>query len=141
MDAEQLADTGDVAGLLAHFAPDGILRILTRLEPAAGHRPGEAAPLCPTREQHPAVIIGDNGVRSDPQIHGDTLSGVTPSAGRVSAGHGIQRRLKARNGAVDVGELIESEQPQPEGREPGRLVALQRHARCHLQALLLESGT
>src|SRR5690606_31729518 len=73
MDAEQLLDMHRETGLFAHFTPHGILWVLSGLDAAAGHRPGNTAPLGPAREKHPAVVISDDRVCRDPQIHGSTI--------------------------------------------------------------------
>ena len=59
-------------------------------------------------------------------------STAAPASARLE--NSAQRLLEVRDGAIDVGELVQAEEADAEGSEIGRLVALQRHAGGGLQA-------
>jgi hypothetical protein len=69
MDAEQLADRDVIAGLFADLPARGHLGILAGFEPATRHGPGGSSTFVPVRQQDALVLIQDDRVCGDAQVH------------------------------------------------------------------------
>src|SRR5690606_23279712 len=83
VDPEQLSGLDAEAGLLAQLASYGDLRVLPVLQPAARHGPRDPSALRPAREQDAVLLVRDDSVCGDAQIHVLT---VTPVRRRTRTG-------------------------------------------------------
>src|SRR5690606_10064303 len=104
VDPEQLGGLDPEAGLLAQLAAHGDLRILALFEPASRHRPRDPPTLRPAREQDTILLVGDDSVCGDAQIHVFTVTPVRRRTRAGVAGHsgGLQFVLTGAVAGIDV---------------------------------------
>lgn len=91
VDAEEPVEHHAVSRLLEHLAPRRHLGILSGFEPTARKGPRRALTFDPVREQHTAVVVGDDRVGRDAHVHSVTLA--TPAVCVIDCYGGAMTRI------------------------------------------------